>query len=233
VAADASLRAAQAHVEEAHGLYEHLVGVGPTPRGTDPHDVLVRAPISGVITGRDVQPGQVVLPGAPLVTVGRTDRLLLELAVPEQSAVGVTVGATVQFSATAGGRRQSARVIRVAPVVDSLTRTVLVQAAVEAPSGLRAEQFVEAELQSRPGDAVLAVPAEAITAIDGDTVVLAVSARGAAWRVQAVPVRVGRRSGDRAEIRSGVEAGRVVIARGAAIAKAEWLKQQGVGAEEP
>jgi membrane fusion protein, heavy metal efflux system len=233
VASDAALRAAQAHVEEAHGLYEHLVGVGPTPRGTDPHDVLVRAPISGVITGRDVQPGQVVLPGAPLVTVGRIDRLLLELAVPEQGAASVTVGATVQFSTSAGGRRQSAHVVRVSPVVDSLTRTVLVQATVDTPAGLRAEQFVEAELQSRPGDAVLSVPIDAITAIDGDTVVMAVLPRGAGWQLQAVPVRVGRRSGARAELRAGVEAGRVVIARGAAIAKAELLKQQGVGGEEP
>jgi multidrug efflux pump subunit AcrA (membrane-fusion protein) len=47
--------------------------------------------------------------------------------------------------------------------------------------------------------------------------------------LEAVPVRIGRRTSLRAEILSGLAAGDSVVTRGAALAKAEILKRQGAG----
>ena len=50
----------------AEEMMAHLVGSGPVPAGVEPHEVLVRAPMDGVVVAREAQPGQVVLVGTPL-----------------------------------------------------------------------------------------------------------------------------------------------------------------------
>jgi membrane fusion protein, heavy metal efflux system len=232
VDAEAMRATAAPQLDEAHGLYEHLVGDGPLPAGVDPHEVVIRSPIAGVVVSRDAQPGQVVLPGAPLVTVSRLSSLLLELSLPEEAMATVALGETVRFS-TGGepGRTFSAKVVRIAPTVDSVTRTIAVQAQVVDPgSTLRAEQFVRAEVIGRAGTRALSVPAEAIQALEGDTVVIAAESRDGQLLLRAKRVRVGRRTVERVEVLGGLQRGERVIARGAAIAKAEILKQRDGGA---
>ncbi|MCU0647811.1 MAG: efflux RND transporter periplasmic adaptor subunit [Gemmatimonadaceae bacterium] len=226
--AGTALDAAKAHVIEAHGLYEHLVGDGPLPANHDPHDVLIRTPLSGVVVGREVQPGQVVLPGAPLVTVSRVSALVLDLALAEDALGVVSRGSVVRFTVPSlPGRTFEARVTRVAPVVDSLTRTVAVQAQVANPGDvLRAEQFVQAELTGAAAGNALSVPVDAVQALAGDTVVIVAEQRGEGLHLRAARVRVGRRTGVRAELLEGVPRGTRVIVRGAAVAKAEILKQR-------
>jgi hypothetical protein len=76
------------------------------------------------------------------------------------------------------------------------------------------------------------VPASAVQAIDGDTVVIAATQRGAGLFVEAIPVRAGRRSAQQIEIVAGIAVGRRVISSGAAIAKAELLKRRSASATE-
>jgi cobalt-zinc-cadmium efflux system membrane fusion protein len=223
---------AVAERERAEALVEHLAGTGPLPRGADEHDVIVRTPIAGVVTGREAQPGTVVLPGTPLVTVGNPDRLQLEMHVPEQQATGVEVGATVRYALT--DRPEpffEAVVTRVAPTVDTLTRTVQVIARLRGRPAGRAETFVQASITGRGGSVALAVPVGAVQALEGDTVVFVAEPRGEGMQVKATRVRVGRRSAEQVELLAGLEAGKVVVVRGAAIAKAELLKRRSGGGE--
>jgi hypothetical protein len=74
---------------------------------------------------------------------------------------------------------------------------------------------------------VLSVPVEAVQSLEGDTVVITAQPRGAGLHLTAARVRVGRRTTDRAELTGGVPRGAQVIVRGAAVAKAEILKQRG------
>jgi cobalt-zinc-cadmium efflux system membrane fusion protein len=90
----------------------------------------------------------------------------------------------------------------------------------------RAESFAQAELVGAPGAVALVVPAAAVQAFDGDTVVIVATPRGAGLFLEAIPVRVGRRSAQQVEIVAGLGMGRQVIAKGAAIAKAELLKRR-------
>ncbi|WP_353267160.1 efflux RND transporter periplasmic adaptor subunit [Gemmatimonas sp.] len=238
--AEVSRRVAQSNFEEAVAdrdralaLVEHLAGTGPLPRDADEHDVIIRTPIAGVVTSRDAQPGTVVLPGMPLLTVGNPDRLQLEMHVPEQQAVGITPGATVRFALTeAPSERYDAVVSRVAPTVDTLTRTVQVVAPITRRIAGRAETFVQADISGQRGAPALSVPVAAIQALEGDTVVFVTEARGEGLFVRATPVRVGRRTRDRAEVLAGLPEGASVVARGAAIAKAELLKRRNAGGGE-
>ncbi len=219
---------AVAERDRALAMIDHLVGSGHVPALADEHDVLIRTPIGGVVTSRDAQPGTVVLPGAPLVSVGNPDRLQLQLHLSADAAAGVEVGAIVRFTLTESpATTLTATVTRVAPTVDTLTRTIEV---IAVPKGGvrsgRAESFVQAEISGTGGTPALIVPSSAVQALEGDTVVIVADQRGEGLHIEAVRVRTGRRAGDRTEILSGVSPGRRVISGSAAIAKAELIKRR-------
>jgi cobalt-zinc-cadmium efflux system membrane fusion protein len=231
--ADAAAASAAAELERSEALVEHLVGHDALPADYDEHWVLIRSPMDGQVTGRSVEPGNVVLVGAPLVTVSRTSSLVLVLQLPD--AATVRPGATVRFSTNAtGDRRFAARVTRVYPAVDSVTRTVEVHAAIASTGGgaLKPEMFASAEVDGARSARTLIVPAAAIQAFEGDTVVIEAQQRGEGLHVEARRVRVGRLTRDRAELLAGLDSGRLVIVGGAAVAKAEILKRRGGGGPE-
>ncbi len=230
--AESTHEQAVAERDRAEALVEHLAGMGPLPAGADEHDVIIRTPIGGVVTGREAQPGTVVLPGTPLLTVGNPDRLQLEMHVPEQQSTGIDVGATVRYALTDHPDRFfDATVIRVAPTVDTLTRTVQIIAQLKGKPAGRAETFVQANISGKGTTAALVVPAAAVQALEGDTVVFVTEPRGAGMQVKATRVRVGRRSVEKVEVLAGLDAGNAVVVRGAAIAKAELLKRRSGGGE--
>lgn len=223
--------AAHAEYERAVAFLDHLVGSG-TATGADEHAALLRAPFDGVVTGRDVQPGQVVLVAQPLVSVARDAALGLLMRLPEEASSEVAVGAPVRFTVPAfAGRVFDARVTRVAPVVDSLSRAIEVfaRAAADAQRALRAEMTADAELLGGGAARALSVPAISVQVMEGDTVVIRATRLGEGMLLEAVPVRLGRRTSLRMEVLEGISAGDSLLARGAAVGKAEILRRQSGG----
>lgn len=227
--AQAMQESATAELRRAEEFLEHLLGDGPEEAGADPHWVLIRAPLDGLVISREVQPGNVVLVGASLMTVSRTSALTLVMQVPD--AASARVGAPVSFTVSAApAQRFEATVTRVFPQVDTLTRTIEVHAAVRDRSGiLKPEMFATAELSGAQAGIVPVVPTGAVQAFEGDTVVIEARPRGEGMHLTVVPVRVGRRTGALAEILSGIDTGHVVVVGGAAVAKAEIIKRRGGG----
>lgn len=216
--------------DRAAALVEHLAGAPPLPQGADEHDVITRTPIAGVVTSRDAQPGTVVLPGTPLLTVGDPSRLQLVMHVPESAAAVVQPGFRVRYTlADAPGTSYEARVWRVAPTIDPVTRTLEVLARPSGPLGGRAESFVQAEISGEAQAPVRTVPAAAVVAFDGDTVVFRAEQRGEGLYLEATRVRVGRRTAERVEVLAGLDVGTAVLVQGAGIAKAELLRRRGGG----
>ncbi len=151
--AEAARDEAAAEVTRAEEFLDHLLGQGALPAGYDEHWVLIRATLDGIVVSRDVQPGNVVLVGAPLLTISRTTALTLVLQLPDAAAAAARIGDAVRFTVPAAPNAPfTARVTRVYPAMDTLTRTVEVHAAVlDARDVLRAEMFVEAELTGAAG----------------------------------------------------------------------------------
>jgi cobalt-zinc-cadmium efflux system membrane fusion protein len=223
--------AARAEYERAVAFLDHLVGSG-TPPGTDEHAALLRAPFDGVVTGREVQPGQVVLVGQSLVSVARDAALGVLMRLPEEASADVAVGAPVRFTVPAfAGRTFDARVTRVAPVVDSMSRAIEVfaRATGDAQRLLRAEMTADAELLGNGALKALSVPAMSVQVMEGDTVVIRATRLGEGMLLEAVPVRLGRRTSLRMEILEGIVAGDSVLAKGAAVGKSEILRRQSGG----
>ncbi len=221
--AAATRDAAQAELARAEGYMKHLVGDGDTG-GADEHAALVRAPFDGVITSRNVMPGQVVLVSQPLVGMARDASLGVLLRLPEEALAAVGQGEALRFTVPAyPGRSFDARVTRISPVVDSVSRAIELwaRASGDAQRLLRAEMTADAELLGVGSGRALSVPAEAVQLFEGDTVVIRGTRLGEGMLLEALRVRIGRRSGVRAEILEGLSAGDSVVTRGAAVAKAE------------
>ena len=78
-----------------------------------------------------------------------------------------------------------------------------------------------------PNATTLSVPAGAVQAFEGDTVVITAHARPGGLVLEAVPVRIGRRTAERAEVLGGLAAGTPIVVAGASVAKAELLRRRG------
>ena len=227
----ATRESAHAELERAEGYIKHLLGDGPTG-DADEHAALLRAPFDGVVTSRHVTLGQVVFVGQPLVGVARDASLGVLIRLSEEASASVGVGESVRFSVFAyPGRTFDARVTRLAPVVDSVSRAIELwaRASGDAQRVLRAEMTADAELLGVGGSRTLTVPAEAIQLFEGDTIVVRGTRLGEGMLLEAVRVRVGRRTSLRAEILDGLASGDSVVTRGAATAKAEILKRRSGG----
>lgn len=222
---------AAAELERAREMHEHLTGEGPVPEGVGSHEVLVRAPIDGIVVAREAEPGNVALIGAPLVTVSRINTLALTLNLPEEAVAAARVGAPVRFTTPAyPGRTFEATLQRVGAAVDTRTRTLEVVARVDNKENLlRPEMYVNAEVLGEAAGEALVVPAEAVHLIEEQTVVIAAEPReDGGLFIEALPVRVGRRANTVVEILAGLEPGRAIIVKNAATARAELLRRREV-----
>lgn len=118
----------------------------------------------------------------PLVTVGDPRRLQLQLHLAENAATGIDVGSVVRYALSdAPSVTHTARVTRIAPTIDTLTRTVEVVARPEAVSPARAESFVQAQVLGQGTKPALVVPIGAIQAIGSEMVVLWRSTAASIW----------------------------------------------------
>jgi RND family efflux transporter MFP subunit len=228
-AAEAAHARFAAEVQRARFAYAQLGGSAEGTSGVS--EASIRSPMNGVVVARAAEPGQVVSAGTPLLTVSRMSTLALVIQAPEEAAGSVQPGAPLRFTVRAYPRREfEARVTRVAPALDPRTRTLEVVASVANDSGdLRPEMFATAALEGRSGDGVLTVPSAAVQAIEGDTVIIAAAPRGSGLHVEALPVRIGRRNVELAEVIEGVREGMLVVTAGAAIARAEIVRAASAG----
>ena len=170
---------------------------------------MVRAPFAGVVAERAVSPGDIVAPGAALVTIIDPRSLRLEASVPSMALGEVRVGAPVQFRVNGSDRTLTGRVAQVVPMVDPQTRQVRLRVALpDAGGALVAGLFVEGRVVAavRTG---LVVPEQAVD----QTGMVALVMRLKGGKVERVEVAVGARDerGERVEVTRGLAEGDTVL----------------------
>jgi RND family efflux transporter MFP subunit len=98
--------------------------------------VVLRAPFAGVITRRMADPGDLALPGMPILTMIGTGGLKVEADLPAELAGRLAVGTPVTLYWSEKRERFPARVARVVPAVERRSRRFRVEAIFEAgPEG--------------------------------------------------------------------------------------------------
>ena len=181
----------------------------------------IRAPFSGILGIRQVNLGQYLSGGDPVVSLQSLDPIYVNFGVPQQEAAHVRVGRRIRVTtADVSDAEFSGRVTAIDSVVDQTTRNVQVQATLSNPRGvLRPGMFVQAEVVVGQSRSVVALPASAISyAPYGDSVFVVTELKdpnGASYRgVRQQFVKLGSARGDQIAVVSGLAAGDEVVTSG-------------------
>jgi membrane fusion protein (multidrug efflux system) len=169
---------------------------------------VLRAPFSGRIVRRYVDPAQQVSVNTPIFRLSDFDPLLCPIQIPERDLPRVRLNQEAWLSVEgAPGERFPARVLRISPIVEAETGTVKVTLEIRHAERLRPGMFARVYVETQTRENALVVPKAALSLESiGDTVYVA--AGGQASRRE---VELGFRQGDLVQIVSGVEAGEQVV----------------------
>jgi len=181
----------------------------------------IRAPFSGVLGIRQVNLGQYLTGGDPVVPLQSLNPIYVNFAVPQQDTADMQIGRTVHIAVgELGNGAFTGRVSAVDSVVDQTTRNVQVQATLANPGAkLHPGMFVQAQVMLGAAKNVIALPASAINyAPYGDSVFVVSDLKnpdGHSYRgVRQQVVKLGAARGDQVAVLSGVKAGEEIVTSG-------------------
>ena len=193
-------------------------------RIASPADVIttfdVKAPIAGVITKRNANPGLNIDPSAPLFTVTDLSDVWVVADLYERDFATVGLGSPVTITTAAyPGVELRGRVNYIDPQVQAETRTAKLRAEVANGAGrLRLGMFVDVSIAGRSARAVIMVPKTAVQTMGTQSVVFVSPGAG---RFAPRIVTPGDTVGNEIAISSGLDAGDMVVAQGAFFLRAE------------
>ncbi len=167
----------------------------------------IRAPFSGVITEKQVQPGAMALPGAPLFTIERAGGFRAVLDVEERLAGTIRSGQRLLLHVE-GQEPREATVSEVVPSLDPASRSLQIKADLPAMAGLRTGAYVSGEWTLGQSE-VLMVPVAAVQERGQMQLVYVIEDGVARSRM----VSLGAASGGQREVLSGLRAGERVVAQ--------------------
>jgi membrane fusion protein (multidrug efflux system) len=172
----------------------------------------IRAPFAGILGLRQVNQGQYLDPGDPVVEITQVDPLELEFGIPQRHAGELELGQLVLGTVGPCGQRFQASVDAIDPRVDPATRAVRLQAAVPNPDGkLLAGMAVRVRLVVGAIPGAVVIPQEAIIRQGTKHLVYVVDGEGRAHQREA---RLGSFFVDGVHVRAGVDPGDTVVVAG-------------------
>jgi membrane fusion protein, multidrug efflux system len=181
-----------------------------------------RAPFAGRVGIRQVELGQVLSAGTPIVSLQTVSPVYAEFQLPQQALADVKMGQKVQLKVDVfPDSKWEGTITTINPEVDPSTRNVRMRATVENTDGrLTPGMFANVEVYADHLDQVLVIPATSILfAPYGDSVYVLEKTKGPDGKEQLIAkqrfVRVGERRGDFAAIVSGLKADETVVSNGA------------------
>ena len=168
------------------------------------------APISGIVASKQADLGATVFPGQPLMTIEDDGSYQLELALPESIATKVKPGTPLQVTLDAIGSTFAARIAEIVPTTDPGSRTFVAKIALNQ-KGLKSGMFGRGSVSLGTSANAITVPGKAVIERGALTSVWAVDKENIAhMRI----VKVGRQTGARVEILSGLSDGDRVVVSG-------------------
>ncbi len=172
----------------------------------------IRAPFGGILGLRQLNQGQYLEPGAPIVEITQVDPLELEFGLPQRYASELELDQVVLGTIGECGQRFEARVDAIDPRVDSATRSVRLQAAVPNPEGrLRPGMAVRLRLLVGAISNAVVIPQEAIIRQGTKHRVYVVDEEG---RARERDVTLGSFFVDGVHVLAGVDPGDTVVVAG-------------------
>lgn len=181
----------------------------------------LRAPFPGQLGIRQINLGQILEQGAPIVTLQTIDPIYADFSLPQQRFSVLNQGAEVVVSTDAApGKAFPGKIIAVNPEVDQITRSVRVRATLKNQDELlRPGMFANVEVKLTSEQQVLAIPATAVLyAPYGDTVFVIDEVKDEGGKTLKILrqqiIRLGETMGDFVAVTNGLKEGETVVTSG-------------------
>jgi multidrug efflux pump subunit AcrA (membrane-fusion protein) len=169
-------------------------------------DTVLTAPVTGIMTVRNAEPGNLAVPGTPLLTIEQEGSYELEAPVEESSLTKVRVGQSVEVRFDFLDRSVAGHVRELVPSVDAASRSFIVKLTLPAIPELRGGLSGRATFRTGSRK-VLTIPAQAIVPHGQMQWAFVADQNIARARI----ITVGERMKDAVEVLSGLSANEPVI----------------------
>lgn len=177
----------------------------------------LRAPFSGQLGIRQVDTGQLINPGTPIVTLLQLTPIHADFSLPERHLADIAVDMPVQITTSAwGDERFSGKITAISPGIADGTRSVSVRATFNNADGrLRPGMFAEVQVLQGPPQPVLTVPRTAVSFNTyGDFVYVLEKGEGDELTARRRQVKSGASERGRVAILDGLEEGEQLVRAG-------------------
>lgn len=179
----------------------------------------IRAPFSGRLGIRQVDLGEYVAPGTPLVTIQQINPIYVDFYLAQKSIASIEVGQPVKVTVDAfPGMTFAGKISSINSLVDTATRTIQVRARVDnSHEKLLPGMFVNVEIDVGQPRRYITLPKTAITFNSYGDIAYLIEGKeegktdGTAHQTF---VKTGPTRGDQIAILDGIKAGDVVITAG-------------------
>ena len=216
---------ASALESDAKAAREQSEGMGVGSVEGSGYELVLRAPITGVVTARNAVIGQPVTANEAIATIAQLDELWFLGRIFEKDLGELRTGAAADVLLNAYPKQRfSGHVDYIGKQVDPVVRTLIARIPLQNPKGLlRIGLFGTAQvtLETEQGEPVLAVPTDSLTEIGGKPVVFVQEANGDFVRHDVV---IGREGVGIVEIQAGLVEGQNIAIAGVFSLKSILLK---------
>ena len=176
----------------------------------------IRAPFNGQLGIREINLGEYLSPGTPIVTLQQLDPIFANFSVPERFFGILGLGQIVELELAAyPGDIFKGKISAISPKVEARTRNIELQATLQNPQGLlRPGMFSRITILLGGHTEVITLPRTAVDFLPYGNSVFLIEGADGALTVSRRQVTTGRIQGGQVEIVTGLEPGQRVVRTG-------------------
>lgn len=168
----------------------------------------LRSTIDGVVISKFKQPGDLTVPGAPILTLEVKDGYIIETFVAESRIADIHVNDPVSVDIDGINEKIEGHVQSIVNVADPVTRSCLVKISLPPAKGLRLGMFSRVIFNTGTADTIY-IPAEALVERGGLKGVFVINGEN---KIKFRWLRTGRESGSFIEVVSGLSRDERIVA---------------------
>lgn len=169
------------------------------------------SPINGVVTARNIDPGEMASPGVPVLTIVDDSTMLVEVGLMENQINYARPGQTVEVKITATGHTYQGVIQSISPAADPRSKSYLTRIEIKnADESVKGGMVAEVTLAAQEKDKALLIPKAAIVEKLGARYVYVVTGN----KVDEVKIETGLSDAEKVEVLSGIKAGQKVVIAG-------------------
>ncbi|MDX9989468.1 efflux RND transporter periplasmic adaptor subunit [Thiothrix unzii] len=208
--AKAAVEASQAALDVAKKEQQRLQAEQQALRQQQANLTLT-APVAGMITSRDAEPGTTLVAGQAVLTLADPQSYWVKARIDQSLALGLQAGQTTSITLRSAPQQAlPGKLVRIEPLSDSVTEERIVGIAfTPVPAALSSGELAEVTLQTGQKDSALVIPNAAIQQQTGQSGVWKLNPDNS---LQFTPVQTGIQSLDgQVEILSGLQADDTIV----------------------